>query len=97
MSLKNEDVIKVARLAALDVEEKELPKVVDQLNSIIGYVDMLAEIPTRGVVPTYHVHGVVNVFRDDVIESSLEEDKLAENAPDFSKGFFRVPQIIKTK
>jgi aspartyl-tRNA(Asn)/glutamyl-tRNA(Gln) amidotransferase subunit C len=97
VSLKDDDVKKVARLAALDVDDSELPKMVDQLNSIIGYVDVLSEIPTRGVVPTYHVHGVVNVFRDDVIAPSFEEACLAENAPDFSIGFFRVPQIIKTK
>ena len=97
MSLKDEDVKQVAKLAALDLKEEHIPRVREQLNSIIGYVDKLAKIPTRGVIPTYHVHGVTNVFRDDVIQSSFEEADLVQNAPDFAQGFFRVPQIIKTK
>lgn len=95
MSLKDEDVKQVARLAALEVKEEELPKIREQLNSIIEYVDGLSKIPTRGVTPTFHVHGVTNVFRDDVIQTSFNESDIELNAPDFSQGFFKVPQIIK--
>ncbi len=96
VSLKDEDIKQVARLAALEIKDEDVAKLREQLNSTIDYVDCLKDIPTRGVVPTFHVHGITNVFRDDVIQASFEENDLAINAPDFAQGFFRVPQIIKS-
>ncbi len=97
MSLSDDDVKRVAKLAALEIVEDDVPRVREQLNSIIEYVDGLSKIPTRGVVPTFNINNVTNVFRDDVIRPSLEEKDLELNAPEFSQGFFKVPQIIKTK
>jgi len=97
VSLSDDDVKRVAKLAALEIVEDDVPRVREQLNSIIEYVDGLSKIPTRGVVPTFNINNVTNVFRDDVIRPSLEEKDLELNAPEFSQGFFKVPQIIKTK
>lgn len=95
MSLSDEEVKHVAKLAAIKVEDSEIPKLKDQLNSILDYVEKLSDLPTKGVVPTYHVHGLTNVFREDVLQKSLDVEELQKNAPDFSEGYYRVPQIIK--
>jgi len=95
VSLTDKDVRHVAKLAAISLEDSEIPHLQEQLNSILTYIDRLAEIPTRGVVPSYQVHPISNVFRDDVLQASFDKEKLQLNAPDFSDGFFRVPQIIK--
>ena len=96
MSLSDKDVKHVAKLSSIHLEEGDVETVKAQLNSILEYVDRLSEIPTRGVLPTYHVHGISNVFREDVLEASFSQDSVKENAPDFSGGFFRVPSIIKS-
>ena len=96
VSLSDEDIKQVARLAALDVKDEDVPRIREQLNSTIEYVDRLQDLPTRGVVPTFHVHGISNVFREDVIGISFEEQDIQRNAPDFSQGYFKVPQIIKS-
>jgi aspartyl-tRNA(Asn)/glutamyl-tRNA(Gln) amidotransferase subunit C len=95
VSLTDDEVKHVAKLAAIQVSDSEIPVLKEQLNSILTYVERLSEIPTRGVTPTYHVHGISNVFRDDVHQPSLGTEELSENAPDFAEGFFRVPRIIK--
>ena len=96
MSLSDEDVKHVAKLSSIHLEDKDVETVKAQLNSILEYVARLSEIPTRGVVPTYHVHGISNAFREDVLETSLTQDTIKENSPDFAGGFFRVPSIIKS-
>ena len=96
VSLSDKDVKHVAKLSSIYIEDQEVETVKAQLNSILEYVDRLSEIPTRGVTPTYHVHGINNAFREDVLETSLNQDVIKENAPDFSGGFFRVPSIIKS-
>ncbi len=94
-SLSDDEVRHVAKLAAIEVTDSEIPQLKEHLNAILTYVDRLSEIPTRGVLPTYHVHGINNVFREDVHQPSLSVDDLARNASDFSDGFYRVPRIIK--
>jgi aspartyl-tRNA(Asn)/glutamyl-tRNA(Gln) amidotransferase subunit C len=94
VSLTDNEVRHVAKLAAIEVKDAEIPKLKEEINAILTYVERLSEIPTRGVQPTYHVHGISNVFRDDVRQASFTTDELQQNAPDFAEGFFRVPQII---
>jgi aspartyl-tRNA(Asn)/glutamyl-tRNA(Gln) amidotransferase subunit C len=95
VSLSDDEVRHVARLAAIELSDAEIPQLKEQLNSILTYVERLSELPTRGVSPTYHVHGISNVFRDDVHQPSLTAEELSGNAPDFAEGFYRVPRIIK--
>ncbi|HMO19157.1 MAG TPA: Asp-tRNA(Asn)/Glu-tRNA(Gln) amidotransferase subunit GatC [Oligoflexia bacterium] len=95
MSFTEKDILHVAELSSIAVEESEIPGLAEKLGSILTYVDRLSEIPTRGVLPTYHVHGISNVFRDDVLQASFNKEDLKLNAPDFSGDFFRVPQVIK--
>ena len=94
MSLNEKDIRHVARLAALEIADDDIAKFGQELSDIIDYIDKLSTVPTPGVVPTSHVHGVVNAFRDDVIKNSLPQEEVAENAPDWVSGSFRVPKII---
>lgn len=96
MSLSDDDVKHVAKLSAIEITEEEVPTLKEQLNSILDYVQTLSEIPTRGVEPTFHIHPVSNVFRDDVHQASYKSEEIAKIAPDFKDNFFRVPQIIKS-
>ena len=94
MALSEDDIRHVARLSALKLEDSEIPKLRQTLGDILDYVHRLSELPTEGVQPTSHVHGVVNAFRDDIIKDSLSLEEVAGNAPDFTLNSFRVPRII---
>jgi aspartyl-tRNA(Asn)/glutamyl-tRNA(Gln) amidotransferase subunit C len=94
VSLTEKEVIHVAKLAALELKEEEVSKTIKELNEILSTIDDLQSISTVGVEPTSHVHGSVNAFRDDIIQDSLTSEQIAEIAPDFENGFFKVPKII---
>lgn len=96
MSVKitDSDVKHCAKLAAIEITDDQVPKVAEQLGKIFNYIEVLSEVQTRGVVPTSHVHGSVNCFRDDVVKPSFDTEKLAQNAPEFENGFYMVPKII---
>jgi len=94
VSLTNEQVRHIAKLASIRLSDEEVETTKRELNSIFGYIDKLQQVPTAGVVPTSHVHGAVNFFRDDVVQKSLLTEEVARNAPDFSRDGFRVPKII---
>lgn len=94
MSISEETVRKVAKLAALELKDDEVHTLRNQLGDILDYVDQLSKLSTEGINPTSHVHGVVNAFRDDIAKESLAVEKLEKIAPDFALGGFRVPKII---
>jgi aspartyl-tRNA(Asn)/glutamyl-tRNA(Gln) amidotransferase subunit C len=94
VSLTENEVVYVAKLAALDLKEAEVKKTLVELNEILGTIDELQSISTVGVDPTSHVHGSINAFRDDIIQDSLSTEQLQVNAPEFENGFFKVPKII---
>ena len=94
MSLSEKEVLYVAKLAAIELKEEEVSKTIKELNEILSTIDDLQSISTVGVEPTSHVHGSVNAFRDDIIQDSLTQEQIAQIAPDFENGFFKVPKII---
>ena len=48
MSLSKEDVLKVARLARIELTDQEVEKFQVQLSDVISYIDQLKEINTEG-------------------------------------------------
>ena len=94
MSLTDDEVRHVAKLASIQLTDEQVLKTKSQLNDILDYVNQLSNIDTRGVEPTSHVHGVVNAFRDDVVKESLPVESIEQNCPAFKNGCFVVPKII---
>jgi aspartyl-tRNA(Asn)/glutamyl-tRNA(Gln) amidotransferase subunit C len=94
LSLSEKEVLHVAKLARLELSPDEISHIQQELNEILNYVGKLSKVSTRGVAPTSHVHGISNIFRDDVVGESLSIDHLRQIAPDFVVSSFRVPKIL---
>jgi aspartyl-tRNA(Asn)/glutamyl-tRNA(Gln) amidotransferase subunit C len=94
MSLSVDEVRKVAQLARLELAEADLPRMAEQLNRILGYVDQLQQVDTDGVEPMAHPLPVQNVFREDVPHTPLTVDEALANAPNRMGEFFAVPAVF---
>lgn len=95
MSLSKEEINHVARLARLELTEKETEEYTRQLNEILGYVEKLRQLPTEEVEPTAHAIPLTNVFREDKTWASLDREEVLANAPQREEAFFRVPRILE--
>ena len=93
MPISNEDVRQVARLVRLEVPEREVERVREQLGAIIEAVGKVGELELDGVEPTSHPLDAVNVWADDEPRPSLPRDEALANAPDPADGAFRVPAV----
>jgi aspartyl-tRNA(Asn)/glutamyl-tRNA(Gln) amidotransferase subunit C len=89
--IEREQVMHVARLSRLKLEESEVSAMQHDLSSILDHVDRLSEIDIEGVEPTSHVVPLENVLRDDVPRPSLDREQSLGQAPDPADGAFRVP------
>jgi aspartyl-tRNA(Asn)/glutamyl-tRNA(Gln) amidotransferase subunit C len=95
MKITTEEVDHVAVLARLKFSEEEKERFVSQLNSILEYMGQLGRLDTSSVEPTFHAVTQKNVFREDVVQPSLDLERTLANGPDPDRGFFRVPKIIE--
>jgi aspartyl-tRNA(Asn)/glutamyl-tRNA(Gln) amidotransferase subunit C len=93
MSVTREEVLRIARLAELDVEEEDLPELSEQMSRILDYVAQLSAVPANGTVKMFIPGPDAIRFRaDEVTPAPLAfgPDKLA---PAFKEGFFVVPRL----
>ncbi len=92
--ITKEQVLKVAALAHLRPTEDEVSRLTKNLNSILDYVERLAAVDVKDIVPMSHVHGSTNVFREDAVTPSFPIERVLQNAPDAAGRFIRVPIVV---
>lgn len=90
-----EEILKIAKLAHLNLSEDEQARMTAELSSILDYIDQLNKVDVSGVEPMSHVHGSNNVMREDLIAEPLPFEELKKIAPDSSGRFIRVPIIVE--
>jgi len=95
MSVNEQQVRHVAKLARLALGEAEIARMVPELNQILDWVEQLGEVDTDGVEPLTAVIDIPTRLRDDVVNDGDIRDKILLNAPDAQHGFFAVPKVIE--
>ena len=95
MSVTNEQVRHIAKLARIAMSDEEIERLVPELNSILGWVEQLGEVNTDGVEPlTAVIPNKLRLRDDKVTDGNCREDILA-NALVAEHGFFAVPKVIE--
>jgi aspartyl-tRNA(Asn)/glutamyl-tRNA(Gln) amidotransferase subunit C len=95
MSVTNEQVRHIARLARIAMSDEELERLVPELNNILGWVEQLGEVNTDGVEPLTAVIDVKQRLRDDIVNDGDIRGDILANAPEAQHGFFAVPKVIE--
>jgi aspartyl-tRNA(Asn)/glutamyl-tRNA(Gln) amidotransferase subunit C len=95
MSVTNEQVRHIARLARIAMSEEEIEKLVPELNNILGWVEQLGEVNTDGIEPLTAVIDLKQRLRDDIVNDGNIRDEILANAPEAQHGFFAVPKVIE--
>ena len=89
--IDRDQVLHVARLARLELDDEEIERMARELSGILDHVDRIAALDLDDVEPTSHVLALANVLRADEPDPSLPRERALEPAPDPSDGLFRVP------
>ena len=89
--IDRDQVLHVAKLARLKLEDAEVDRMAGELSDILDHVETMNELDLEGVEPTSHVVDLTNVLREDVPRPSLDRETALEQGPDVAAGGFRVP------
>ena len=94
MKISKEEIINVAKLARLELDDALVDKLTGQVGNILEYIDTLEELDTEGVPPTTHAISLTNAFREDIEKEHPGTKQAIANAPEEEDGCFVVPKIV---
>jgi len=95
LSVDENMVRRIARLARIQVDDEKLPTLAGELSTILGFVEQLSEVDTTDVKPyTSPVEMQIKARADAVTDGGYPENILA-NAPEKDDGYFAVPKVIE--
>ena len=95
MSVDKETVRKIARLARIAEPEERIEPLVDELNTILKWVEQLEEVNTESIEPMTSVVDTVLPKRTDQVTDGGIADTVVENAPDRQGHYFAVPKVVE--
>jgi aspartyl-tRNA(Asn)/glutamyl-tRNA(Gln) amidotransferase subunit C len=91
--VSEETIRKIGRLARLSLSETETVSLSRDLQQVLDYADSLSSLALDDIPPMSHA-GIAASLRDDAPRNDLSHEAALSNAPDASKGLFRVPRVI---
>ncbi len=95
MTFDEQEVRRVAALAALTLTDDEVTLFAAQIGRILTFVEKLQEVDTSGIDPTPDAGMPLSALRPDDVQPSLSRDDALRNAPDTQDGMFRVPKVLE--
>ena len=95
MSLSDDQIRRIARLARIAIREDELAEVRDRLNRVLGLIDQLQAVDTAGIEPMSHALEVVQPLRPDAVTESDQRARFQSGAPAVEGGLYLVPKVIE--
>ena len=93
MAVTRDDVMHIATLARLAIEDERVPELVAQLNTILEHMDVLRQVNTEGVIPTAGVGDAGLPLRPDKGPPLPLATPREAFAPAMKDGFFLVPRL----
>ena len=95
VSLSRDDVLKIARLARLQITEQEIAEVTGKLESILAMAGQLQATDTTNVLPMAHPLDASQRLRADEVTESNHRDDYQRNAQAIERGLYLVPRVLE--
>ena len=86
------DVRHIAKLAKLEIPEDQIPKMEQELSSIVSMVEKLPELVSKESLLDREN---TMELRPDVVHPSFARDEMLKNAPDTAAGCLMVPKVVE--
>lgn len=95
MSLNSEQVLRIARLARIELSPAEVQQTEGKLNSILGLIAQLQAADTQGIAPMAHALEGCQRLREDRVTETDHCATYQAIAPETAAGLYLVPKVIE--
>mgnify|MGYP001352562921 FL=1 len=87
---------RIANLAKIELNEKEIEEYSKDLSNILSWMDELKKVDVKGIEPVTSVNDNKLFEREDLeFEDKVEKEEILLNAPDKNENYFKVPKVIE--
>ncbi|MCA9349912.1 Asp-tRNA(Asn)/Glu-tRNA(Gln) amidotransferase subunit GatC [Candidatus Saccharibacteria bacterium] len=95
-NLSVDDVIRIAHLAHLSLDQESQELYTTQINAILSFVSQLNSLDLSDQPALVQVSNLENIVRSDqVIDCPIDKSELFSNATNFDGNYLRVKRIIR--
>ncbi len=94
MQVGKEEILHIAKLAALNIREEEIEEYRKNLQDILDFANIVNSVDTDNVSETIGSTNNVNMFREDEIKEFEDKEALLQNAPEKQNNMFSIPKVI---
>lgn len=95
MKVSKEEILHIANLAQLTIEESQIEEYMLHLQDILNFANIVNNAPVDGLDVTIGANEAKNQFRKDEIKQFKDIDSLLQNAPTQERHMFKIPKVIK--
>ena len=94
MQVTREELLHIANLAHLNLEENEIDTYLLHLQDILNFANIVNNAPVEGLDVTIGANEAKNVFRKDEIKIFEDNESLLQNAISKEQNMFKIPKVI---
>ncbi len=94
MQVSKEELLHIANLAQLTLEDNEVEKYLQNLQEILNFANIVNNAPVDELDITIGANEAKNVFRKDEVKIFEDIDSLLQNAPTQEQHMFKLPKVI---
>ncbi len=94
MKVRKEEILHIADLAHLNLEEDKIEQYLENLQDILNFANIVNKENVDGLEVTVGANEAKNVFRKDEIKEFDNVEGLMANAPDKDQNMFKIPKIL---
>jgi aspartyl-tRNA(Asn)/glutamyl-tRNA(Gln) amidotransferase subunit C len=99
MSLRTQDIARLANLARLELSPAESARLLVQTNDFFTIVEKMRAVNTTGIEPLAHpldtIQAISLRLREDVASEPNNREANQQTAPAVENGLFLVPKVIE--
>lgn len=94
MQVSKEEILHIAKLADLNLNENEIDTYILHLQDILNFANIVNNAPIEGLDVTIGANENKNVFRKDEVIQFEDTASLLQNTKTQERGMFKIPKVI---
>ena len=95
MSLSDDQLRRLARLARIALQPGETSAAAERLNRVLGLIDEMRRVDTQGIEPMSHAVDLSQRLRPDEVKEPERREAYQSVAPAVQDGLYLVPKVIE--
>lgn len=94
MKVSKEEILHIANLADLYLDENEIEQYINNLQDILDFADIVNNAKTEELDITIGANEAKNIFRKDEVVDFEDKEALMQNATSKELNMFKIPKVL---